>query len=312
MLSAGDIYAMQRAAVIKTAEELRADKAAAARELKERQAVAEARKEKIRGLEAQRIANLPKSFLEQEAADERLRRLAMAQLAKDESQSDVKKMNSIFNYALTVTIRDRQLREKKERDEQEKAREKMRDIELEIEVLEKQRAKEDLEASKKGGREQYRADVLSQLHVALNRKKVARDAMLAEEAQRKAGYALVLAAEKEKADELLKKKSADLQETLMLNQAAIEQKKARRQQDLDEDAKVDAEALAIDRAKAAAQAEKERIFAAKQAAAARDVGALGKFLDDGEAKLELAMQRAYEEGARRTVAARSVDNSHGP
>jgi hypothetical protein len=299
MLSADEVFAMQRAAVIKSAEELRADKAAAARELKERQAVAEARKEKIRSLEAQRIANLPKSLLEQEAADERERRLALAQLAKDESQSDVKKMNSIFNYALTVTIRDRQLREKKERDEQERAREKMRDIQLEIEVLEKQRAKEELEASKKGGRDQYRADVLSQLHVALNRKKVAREAMMAEEAQRKASYAVVLAAEKEKADELLKKKAADLQETLMLNQAAIEQKKARRQQDLDEDAKVDAEALAIDRAKAAAEAEKERLRKLKEEASARDRGSLAKFLDDGEAKMELIMQRAYEEGARR-------------
>ena len=92
-------------------------------------------------------------------------------------------------------------REKKERDEQEKAREKMRDIQLEIEVLEKQRVKEEIEASKKGGRDQYRADVLSQLHVALNRKKVAREAMMAEEAQRKAAYAVVLAQEKEKADD---------------------------------------------------------------------------------------------------------------
>lgn len=290
---------MQKAAVIKTAEDLRNDKAVAARELKERQAVAEARKEKIRGLEAQRIANLPKSLLEQEAVDERLRRLALAQTAKDESESDVKKMNSIFNYALTVTIRDRQIREKKERDEQERAREKMRDIELEIEVLEKQRAKEEVEQSKKGGRDKYRADVLAQLHVALNRKKVAREAMMAEEAGRKAAFAVVLAAEKAKADELLKKKAADLQETLVLNQQAIAQKKARRQADLDEDARVDAEALAIDQAKAAAEAEKERLRKLKDEAAKRDLGSLAKFLDDGEAKLELAMQRAFEEGARR-------------
>ena len=148
-------------------------------------------------------------------------------------------------------------------------------------------------------RDQYRADVLSQLHVALNRKKVAREAMMAEEAQRKAAYAVVLAQEKEKADELLRKKAADLQETLALNQAAIAQKKAQRQQDQDEDARVDAEALAIDRAKAAAEEEKERLRKLKEEASARDRGSLAKFLDDGEAKLELAMQRAFEEGARR-------------
>ena len=142
MITSDELYDMRKGSVIKSAEDIRADKREAARLLKEKQAVTDARKDKIKSLEATRIANLPKSLLEQEDIEERARRIKLAEYTKDESQSDVKRMNAIFNYALTVSIRDRQLAEKKERDAQEAAREKMKDLQIEIDALELQQRKE--------------------------------------------------------------------------------------------------------------------------------------------------------------------------
>jgi hypothetical protein len=299
MITSDELYDMRKGSVIKTAEDIRADKREAARLLKEKQAVTDARKEKIKSLEASRIANLPKSLLEQEDLEERARRIKLAEHTKDESQSDVKRMNAIFNYALTVSIRDRQLAEKKERDAQEAAREKMNDLQIEIDALELQQRKEQALESNRGGRDKFRADVLAQLFEALGRKKAQREKMLAEEAVRKAKFAEEAAKEKIKMEELQAKKAAGLAETMALNREAIALKKARKQAELDLDAKVDAEALEIIRQKEAADSEKERIRAEKEAIANRDRGSLAKFLDDTESKLNLQMQRAYEEGARR-------------
>lgn len=196
MITSDELYDMRKGSVIKSAEDIRADKREAARLLKEKQAVTDARKDKIKSLEATRIANLPKSLLEQEDIEERARRIKLAEYTKDESQSDVKRMNAIFNYALTVSIRDRQLAEKKERDAQEAAREKMKDLQIEIDALELQQRKEQALESNRGGRDKFRADVLAQLFEALGRKKAQREKMLAEESLRKAKFAEEAAKEK--------------------------------------------------------------------------------------------------------------------
>lgn len=54
----------------------------------------------------------------------------------DEARDDVKTMNSYAEYAKTVTIRDKQLAEKREREAREAEQEKIRCAEMEIARLE--------------------------------------------------------------------------------------------------------------------------------------------------------------------------------
>ncbi len=55
---------------------------------------------------------------------------------KDENRDDVKTLNSLMKYAKTVTIRNLQLDEKKQREAAEKDAERARELEMEIQRLE--------------------------------------------------------------------------------------------------------------------------------------------------------------------------------
>lgn len=66
-----------------------------------------------------------------------------------ENLDEVKKMNTMVNYMKCVTIRDKQLEEKKEIVEEKKMEEKRKDLMLEIERLKKIKYYEELEKRKK-------------------------------------------------------------------------------------------------------------------------------------------------------------------
>lgn len=299
MIGGDELYEIKKASQIETAEEKRRKQLEAERLRKERAAVAEARKDRIRSMEATRIAHLPKSQLEQEEDSEKERRRAMAAAMRDEAQDDVKKMNSILNYAITVTIRDRQLAEKRDREAAEKAATKMRELLADIEVLEQQRKQEEAEQSKRQRATTYRSEMLSQLDDALHRKRALREQVKKDEADRKAALQAVAEQERREKEEAARKKAAIVSGMLADNEQAIAAKAARRAAELALDRKADAEALERERKLKEIEEEKERQRKIREEAEFKVRGAVQKFYDDREAKEELLMRRAYEEGVRR-------------
>lgn len=299
LLRADEIFTMRKASEIESPEQLRRRKEYEAQERKERQAAAEARKEKIRSMEATRIANIPKTQLEQEDEDEKNHRRQLAKEMRDETMDDIKKMNSILNYAITATIRERQIAEKKEREAAEKAADRMRDLQAEIEALEVRKKAEEAEMAKHAVIDRVKQEMVAQVHEAINRKKAQREAMKQDEIQRKLMLAKQLEADAKAKEQLMKKKQDILNDTIKLNEQAIEAKKQRKLQEIALDRKIDAEAAAIVAAKEAAEAEKERQRKLREEAEFKVRGEISKFYDDTEKREEMLMRRAYEEGERR-------------
>lgn len=265
-----------------------------------RQAVAEARKEKIRSLEATRIANLPKSQLEQEEEEEKQRRREILVAVRQESMDDVKKMNSILNYALTVAIRNRQVEEKKERAAAEAAAEKMAALEEEIALLEAEKRAQAKEEEHKQYLQTVRASIISQVDERLSAKRAQREAIRKEEADRKAAAAIELAKERERKEEALKKKTAELEEIMRLNEEQIAAKGARKAAEREAEARADREAAEALAKKEADAAEKERQRKLKEEQLFKVRGEVQKIYSDIGRKDELRAKRAFEASERVT------------
>jgi hypothetical protein len=208
-------------------------------------------------------------------------------------------MNSILNYAVTASIRERQIAEKKERDAAEKAADRMRDLQAEIEALELRKAAEEAEAARRTVIDKVKAEMFEQVKEALNRKKEMRDKLKAEELSRKAALQKQLEQEAREKEVLAKKKAEIFASTLKHNEAALAAKKARKEAELEADRRADAEAAERERQKQLQEEAKELARKAREEAEFKVRGAVQKFLDNSDARQEMLMRRAYEEGERR-------------
>ena len=180
VVASSELHRMKAAAVIKTADDLKRDAQLARAAQDARAAKARARKEHILRLEEKRKKAVPLTTLqtEKKAEDETvLQRGACwtgagcvlrccslclfavvfnspflvllaqpASMLRAEALDDVKALNSYGEYAKTVTIRNKQLAEKKEREAREKEAERIRDLEMEIQRLEVRRCVSQLNA----------------------------------------------------------------------------------------------------------------------------------------------------------------------
>lgn len=264
----------------------------------QQQSVAEARKAKIRALEQQRLAQVPKTVLEMEEEAERARLVRYAERQRDEELDDVKAMNSMQDYAVTVTIRNRQLQEKKDRAAAEKQAERVLDIETEVARLEQVARVHEREAALRAESERLAADVRRQMEERLAEKQrqledLKRQASAAVEEMR-----LAEAAEAAKAEAERLRKAEMLSEVLIANTQSIESKKAARAADLAEWRKAQEAQAAIDARKAALEDEKERARKERDAMLTRMRGDVGKVNDDRAAQDELRARRAFEAGQR--------------
>jgi len=106
-----------------------------------------ARKERMKQLEARRIASMPLSELEQEEAEDAERERIRNRFLDQEAMDEVKKMSSLVAYAKTASIRERQLKEKKLRAERELEEETIRDLEVEIARMEQMKLWQERESA---------------------------------------------------------------------------------------------------------------------------------------------------------------------
>jgi len=301
-LRAGEVTAMRRAALLGDGEAKRAAAEKAALEA-ERVAVAEARKERIRSLESSRLQNVPLSQLQQEEEDEKRARRALAIALQEERTDAMKSMNSMLNSAITVSIRDRQLAEKRAQGEAAKKEARLLELKAEIESLEAQQRTEEESARVKAHIKVQQKALSDQLAEALGRKRAALEAALAEDKERKASMVAALAEEEAKKAADKARRKAQLQDFKLHNDAAVEARAARRAAELEADRRADAEALVLAakreaqlQAEEAARVERERILSMAK-------GNVQKLLDDRDAKEELRARRALELAARADRAA---------
>jgi len=297
MLSAAELTAMARAATLGDGEAQRA-RAAAAAAAAERTAIAEARKERIRSLEAARLEAVPLSQLQQEEEDEKARRRLLAAALREEATDDMKMMNSILNSAITVAVRDRQLEERKAKLAADRDAERMRELDAEVRVLREQRAADAEAAAAKAGIKVQQKELADQLAHAVGRKRDAAEKARREELEQKERMRDAVAREEAAKAAAKAKRAEDLKDFAKYNDAAVLARKARRQAELDADARADAEALALDAKKAAQLEEEEAKRKEKERLLHLAATNVTKILDNRAQVDELRARRAQEREAR--------------
>ena len=299
ILTAADVIAMGRMALLRDPVAERAAKVAAENARYEREAVAEERKSKIRGMEAARLAALPLSQLAMEAEAEKAARRVLAAAQCEDATDDMKRMNSMLNQAITVAIRDRQVAEKREAKVAEGAAERLRELAAEVENLEAQQKADVALGLKKERLAVVRDELGAQLVEALARKKAVRAAIALEEIGRRAGNTGEMALEAAEKAKKEVKRLAQLADFKADNEAQIVLRKARKEAEAAQDAKADAEALAVLATKIAHAALVEKAAAEKERTLHLAATNVAKILDNSSARDEARQRREEELGARR-------------
>jgi hypothetical protein len=299
VMRASDLHVMQRRAVIKTSEDLEHEREAALEARRARASKAELRKAKMLALEDKRRAAEPLTELEQEEAEARDRARIMAKHRKEEAMDAVKAMNSMMEYAKTVTIRDRQVEEKKASRAREKEREKVLDLEVEVSRLEEVKKYLDRDAELRVKRAEARKDIEVQMAEARQRRREE-----FEERQREAARTVARMKEMEEEDrakevERRDKKSALRREVKAANEAAIRGKTERREAAIAEDRALEEEQRLATEAAIAAEMEREKERLRREEMFFKLRGAVEKFQDNSEQIAETQMRRAFEAGQRK-------------
>lgn len=137
IVAKSELIRMKNAAAILTKEEILQQKKIHEEQTEMQQAAAKARKQKMMEIEAERRKNIPPSEIELEKKMKADSLKDRAKALLDEERDDVKHMNQMMLYAKVVTIRDKQLDEKKAIQSHFKNEEKRKDLLMEIERLKK-------------------------------------------------------------------------------------------------------------------------------------------------------------------------------
>jgi len=144
-ISQSDLNRMRNTAVVRTKEELIQQKRLHEEQAEKAHAAAKAKKQKMMEIEAEKKKNMPPSETEMETTMKNETLRARAKLLINEEMDDVKHMNQMMLYAKVVTVRDNQLKEKKEIGNQAKFEEKRKDLIMEVERLKKIKYYEEIE-----------------------------------------------------------------------------------------------------------------------------------------------------------------------
>lgn len=211
--------------VARAKAELEATKGAAQRK-------ADARKQKMLELEAQRKLAVPPSEIEQTQAKEKATMLSAADRQMAEELDDVKKMNQMMLYAKVVTIRDAQLNEKKVIQKERLEEERRLDTIMEVERLKalkmySEREQRRLEDQKNGA-----AVIITQMQERerervrqLELQDQEREAMLKQNEDMKADEVRQMVAKRDAGKKLLEQVAASNAEQIELKKAAKDREK---------------------------------------------------------------------------------------
>ena len=148
VITAADLNRMRGASTIVSPAEMRAQRSSAANEKAEQQTKARERKERMMAAEAKSKSRTKKSQSEVIAIKKGNATLNKAKTKLDEELDDVKKMNQMMAYAKCVTIRDAQISEKVEMQEENEMEESRLDAIMEIERVKAIQRAAEIESAK--------------------------------------------------------------------------------------------------------------------------------------------------------------------
>jgi len=254
-----ELARMKNSAAILTKEELLQQKKIFEEQTEKQQAAAKAKKQKMMEIEAERRKNLPPTEIELEKKfkDESLRSKAKKLL--NEEKDDVKTMNQMMLYAKVVTIRDKQLEEKKTLKDHAKAEERRRDLIMELERLNKIKYYEDVDKQKKDEQKKSASATIQQIKERELERQRRQDDI------EKEGQAMLRrikeVQEEDKKDNLLKKEHqrVTLDSILESNKLAINKKQLRIKEEREEEERIAKYLIERAQKEAEYQAEQKRI-----------------------------------------------------
>jgi len=148
VISASDLARMRGAATFVSPEEMRATRAAEDQNKAQRMQKARERKERMMAAEAEAKSRTKKTASEKISIAKGNATLSKAKAKLDEELDDVKKMNQMMSYAKCVTIRDAQIGEKVEMEEELNGEEARLDAIMEIERVKAIQRAAEIEAAK--------------------------------------------------------------------------------------------------------------------------------------------------------------------
>jgi len=238
IISPSDLQRMKNSAAIATKEELMQQRRLLEEQNEKQMAAARAKRQRMIEIEAEKRKNIP---VNQADVDEQLRREALqnrAQQLLNEQKDEVKHMNQMVLYAKTVTVRDKQLREKRSMSEQRKVEEKRKDLLMEVDRLKKIKFHEEIERERKILQKKKALDIVDQI----KEREIQR--MKIQEEKEKEGQEVLKAIRQLQAEETantmkkIEKQRMLNDEILQENQRAILIKQQRIQEARDEEEKI--------------------------------------------------------------------------
>lgn len=227
IMSQTELNRIRNSAAITTKEQLIQQKRILEEQNEKQHAAAQARKQKMLEIEASKKKDLSmtEGEMEQSMKNENIK--AKAKLMMNEDLDDVKQMNKMVLYSKVVTIRDRQLQEKRNIHNGYKDEEKLKDLMMEIDRLKKIKFYEEAENVKKEHQKFAALEIVDQIKVReLDRLKEQEDRE--REGQEMLRYMKQL--QKEESEQTMLKRAqqkALLDTILEANQKSIKSKQAR-------------------------------------------------------------------------------------
>jgi hypothetical protein len=265
----------------------------------EAQREAKVKRDRMAAAEAERIKNLPKSYLQQRNEKEKVGFRTKASRLQEESQDDVKSMNAMVQYARTVAVRDNQKKEKQLHKRLNDLEHIKQGILMEIDRLKKVKFYYDRQEKIRAQAKDGRKHITKQIEENEARKRNERILLRKEQDNMKARIAELQAEEDEVKAEKKVRAKLMLDSILADNAQSIENKRKARQLDIEEDLKIEKYQAELRRKEEIKEAAKQRLAAEREAQLAKMRERQKKVADDGAALDALRAKRAAEANERK-------------
>lgn len=302
VISRAELERMRTSTIIRSEEQLRAEKEAARAAKEQKMRAAKERRERMEAREVQRKAALPKNKSERRRIAQQKKYANRASLLMQEQEDDVKTMNAMMQYSLTVGIRDAQLKEKTLYARKKQLEEQRAGILMEIARIRQVKKYIDRENRVRNKAREDRKHIERQIKERAAQKVRDREAKRREQLKMKERMAEL---EREE-EEINAKKRADakvlLKDILDDNERAIAHRKKMRELDIAEDLAIHKYQLELQEKQRALEAEKERMAKERTLKIAKMRAKQKKAQDGREALDALRAKRAAEEHERRARA----------
>ena len=299
VVSERDLERIQKGAIIRTEQEVLAEREMAAARKREKQQVSNARKARMKELEikAEKMKKKSDVEIEKEATANALK--AMAQEKLSDNSDVVKQLKSMAARAQAFSIRDKQLEEKKQREVIEAEIDRRQDIVMEIDRVKAIKRREEIEAEKLRKRKEDGKVITEQIEVRRRQRLLEAEAREQEAQQMVAKMKALEEQDKIQAEKRAIELAKSREEVMRANEAFIEGKKAAKAAEVKEMEDLLLYQAMKDKELAEREAEEAAKEAAKKERQAKLLEQQERAQDNAGKMDEMRARRAAEEYERR-------------